>query len=126
MFALNALLFDVPWLLGHRTDLIEKFDGIMMPLLFLGHLLARHYIYWIVDQESIFEYRLWKRKIIPLSNILRVSGSQYWNGRPTHLRIDYCRPDAPSTHGKLGANPADVYGFLNALRWSAPFAAIDV
>jgi hypothetical protein len=119
-------MFDVPWLLGHRTDLIEKINGVLMPLVLLMQILTRSYVYWIVDQESIQEYRFWKRRIVPLSKVLRVSGHGYWNGRPTAVRIDYFCAGDPPISGKLGANPADIYGFLNALRRSAPMAAIDV
>jgi hypothetical protein len=122
----NSLFFDLPWIFGSRISLIDKFIGISMPTLLLAQILTRYFVYWILDRESIQEYRFWKRRIIPLSEVLQVSGHGYWNGRPTLLRIDYFRAaDAPKS-GKIDANPADVYGFLNALRQSAPFAAIDV
>jgi hypothetical protein len=108
-------------------SLMDKVIGILMPAVVLMQVIERFYVYWIVDRDSIQEHGIWKRTNIPCSDILRVAGrGYYWSRRPMQLRVDYFRGSELPKSGKLYASPADIDGFVKALRSMAPSATIDV
>lgn len=120
------LIFSLPWVFGSRMSILDQIAAVSTGASLILLLLSRYFVYWEIDETVIRERRFGKEKAVPYPEISQIVGRTYWNRRPTQIMITYFRASDPPKERRLYASPADVEGFLNALKKVAPSAAIYV
>jgi hypothetical protein len=122
----NTFIFNLQWVLGDRMRPLDIFLAVLWPAFVLLQLLSMRFIYWETDEQAIHEHRFGKNKLVPFSEILRVTANAEWSGKVSQLRIEYASSADPSKRRRIRPNPTNIAGLVDVLRQRASSAAIEV
>jgi hypothetical protein len=85
------------------------------------------FIWWDITSDSLIERRLWNTKVVPWSEVYRVS--PYLPSKKTvgdTLDIEYARAGPLSDRGHIVLLPLERQSFVLALRTHVPQAVFDL